>query len=141
MILTTSCETFATTSERTTWDVTDVDGNEVELLVGHRPGCESFGHVVVEEDTDVVRIQAFIESHRSNMEEICEDMVTWTTKVVSLEAPLADRHLIGCTYDSQGVEPQNIDCRRWPGWERDGPEWEQRGPELKRDPLKGASSS
>lgn len=141
MILATSCGLFTKTSiERTTWDVTDVDGNEVELSVQHGSECESLGDIVVDEGAEVVRIQAFLEI-RQGWKEICAGIGTGTTEVVSLEAPLGDRHLIGCTYDSQGVEPQNIDCRRWPGWERDGPEWEQRGPELKRDPLKGASSS
>lgn len=98
---------------RSPWLLHSVEDNRVVVVVTHGVECERIDRVEVAEQTpERVKIEAFIEE--ATGQRMCPDMAEQTVAPLELDAPLGDRRLIGCTYDLEGVEPEDVDCRDWP---------------------------
>lgn len=98
---------------RTPWLFVDVDGDRVVVVVSHNIDCERVDRVeVVEQTPERVKIEAYLEERTG--QRFCADMGTNSRASLVLDAPLGDRQLAGCTYDPEGVEPDDVDCRNWP---------------------------
>lgn len=98
---------------RSPWVLGDVDADRVVVVVSHGVECERVDRVeVVEQTPERVKIEAYIQERTG--ERLCPDMGVDTWAPLTLDAPLGDRQLIGCTYDIDGVEPDDVDCRHWP---------------------------
>lgn len=89
----------------------DTAGDEVVLWAEVPLDCGEIQSVEADETPRVVRIQVYVLSQQGGF---CPDMSSRRFAVVELDEPLADRRLIGCTFDSAGIEPLEVDCREWP---------------------------
>lgn len=96
---------------RSPWTLHSISKEEVVVAVDHGSECQLFDRVVMEEATEAVTITAFL---ADESKALCAGIGVTTYETLPLEAPIGDRRLIGCTYDPQGIEPIDIDCRDWP---------------------------
>ena len=91
--------------------IVDMAGDEVVLWAEAPLDCGEIQSIDVDETPQMVRIEVYVLTRQRG---VCPDMNTRRFAVVHLDGSLSDRRLVGCTFDAEGLEPGDIDCREWP---------------------------
>jgi hypothetical protein len=93
-----ACSGSSSTTAPTEWALVSITDGSALSIVSRSGGCTSFDHLVTKETDSTVTITTFNGTHHENP---CPANVRLDISGVSLEAPLGNRELKGCSLDSR----------------------------------------